>query len=419
MITIRLYTALAALCLFAACNNSGTKTSSTSTPRSGNWELKFDVGDGVEIPVRLNVDSMGKWSLKNWTETIPLDDVVWNEDSFHVMMPYFHTALHGRMEGDSTMSGKWFDYTRSGNYSLTFSGSIPEAMSSYDRSKERNFPNTFEVTFSPDSAENRYNAVGIFTTEENRLFGTFLTETGDYRYLQGAIKSESESPDIDDLHLSCFDGTHLFLFTGKLHHEQGTIRDGMFYSGSHHKEPWSGVVNAHASLRHPDSLTFMKPEFTDFSFDVKNMNADSVHFDKKNFEGKVCLVQILGTWCPNCTDESLWLKSLYEKYQGRGIEIIPVAFERGDNERALMQNVQRQFAQLKIPYEPYLGGDKSNSQEVFPMLNHVMSYPTLIILDKKGMVRKIHTGFYGPGTGTYFNTFSERLEMFVEQLLDE
>ena len=39
------------------------------------------------------------------------------------------------------------------------------------------------------------------------------------------------------------------------------------------------------------------------------------------------------------------------------------------------------------------------------MLNHVLSYPTSIFIDKTGKVRKIHTGFNGPATGEKFTEF--------------
>jgi len=53
------------------------------------------------------------------------------------------------------------------------------------------------------------------------------------------------------------------------------------------------------------------------------------------------------------------------------------------------------------------------------MLNKVVSYPTTIFIDKKGKVRKIHTGFNGPATGDKYIAFKEDFESFVEMLLGE
>ena len=61
------------------------------------------------------------------------------------------------------------------------------------------------------------------STPDGRVTGTFLTETGDYRYLEGVV-------DGDSLKLSCFDGSHAFLFHAAL--DQDSFR-GRFWSGTH------------------------------------------------------------------------------------------------------------------------------------------------------------------------------------------
>ena len=47
------------------------------------------------------------------------------------------------------------------------------------------------------------------------------------------------------------------------------------------------------------------------------------------------------------------------------------------------------------------------------------SYPTSIFIDKKGNVRKIHTGFNGPATGDKYSEFIVEFESFVVELLSE
>ena len=53
------------------------------------------------------------------------------------------------------------------------------------------------------------------------------------------------------------------------------------------------------------------------------------------------------------------------------------------------------------------------------MLNHILSYPTTIFIDKKGSVRKIHTGFNGPATGKEYDDFKAEFEGFIELLNNE
>lgn len=63
--------------------------------------------------------------------------------------------------------------------------------------------------------------------------------------------------------------------------------------------------------------------------------------------------------------------------------------------------------------------DKALAQEKLPMLNHILSYPTSIFIDRKGNVRKIHTGFNGPATGEKFIEFQKEFDGFVKQLIAE
>lgn len=62
---------------------------------------------------------------------------------------------------------------------------------------------------------------------------------------------------------------------------------------------------------------------------------------------------------------------------------------------------------------------KTKAGEKLPMLNHVLSYPTTIFIDKEGQVRKIHTGFNGPATGEKYKAFQKEFNDFVNLLLKE
>lgn len=357
----------------------------------------------------LEVTDSGHWKLHNDGETIQLKDLQMDSDSFHVKLPLFQTFLHGRIENDSVMSGWLHDPTRSADYIIPFAAAHKGKMTSTHFNNE---PLVYDCTFSPSDTAEMYKAVGVFQKDGDRVAGTFLTETGDYRYLCGTLTNDS-------LMLSCFDGAHLFHFRARM--DSDSIVDGVFYSGKHWSEPWNARLDSTARLRDPETLTFLKPGVQEFSFGVKNLKGDSVSFAKENLQGKVTLVQIMGSWCPNCTDESMLLKSLYEKYSSLGLQVIPVGFERSEILEENARVLGDQFRELGIPYPVYLGAGKgkTKAEETFPMLNHVMSFPTCIFVDKKGEVRKIHTGFYGPGTGDYYYRYAEHIDMFVKNLLDE
>jgi thiol-disulfide isomerase/thioredoxin len=400
------------LLIIAGCNSPEP---AAVRPVPGQWLLDFSINDSTNIQVRLAMNTTESWSVWNWTEQIALDDITWSADSFHVKMPLFNTALHGRVENDSLISGTWHDYSRTGNYQIPFKGTPGKFAQSASGASDGETL-VFSVTFNPETDSLSYPSIGSFQRSGKDLFGTFMTETGDYRYLQGHVDTKENS---ERFHLSCFDGTHLFHFSGDFYPTDSVIRDGVFYSGNHSTETWSAHLDPLAGLSDPDSLTHVVDGFGPLSFSVMDSSGIARDFGIANFHDKVTLVQLHGTWCPNCTDESIWLGELYNRYHSRGLEVVPIAFERNGKPTDLLKNVARQFKQLGLPYASYLGGEKSQCPAVFPMLNHIMSYPTLLIVDKNGMIRKIHTGFYGPGTGAYHDKYTGRLEAFIESLLNE
>jgi peroxiredoxin len=195
----------------------------------------------------------------------------------------------------------------------------------------------------------------------------------------------------------------------------------MFYSGKHWSEPWEGEVSPSASLRDPETLTEIRSGGQPFAFHVKDTKGNDINFSQDKFSGKVSIVQIMGSWCPNCTDESRLLKDLYNKYSSRGLQVIPVGFERSDDFKTSAKALKEQAKELGLPYDVFVGSGKgkAKAEETFPMLEHVLSFPTSIIIDKNGSVRKVITGFYGPGTGEYYYRQAERLELLIQQMLAE
>jgi thiol-disulfide isomerase/thioredoxin len=404
--------------LWSCHSKSEQETSDFSSLTKGKWKMVFSISTPdsavVEVPVSMQIDASGKVSILNGTEVIGLDSITVVSDSFHVKMPYFHTHLHGKFVSADSISGFWRDDSRK-NYIIPFHATV---WNEEDNVELNSFKRTYDVTFSPKNLDDMYKAVGLFTADGKKISGTFMTETGDYRYLSGEINFDA-APENPNFYLSCFDGTHLFLFNGQM--EGDSIRNGMFYSGKHWSEPWNGRIDALAKLKDPDSLTWLKDGETNLRFSARNLNGDTVAFGEDSFRGRVSVIQLFGSWCPNCSDESIYMKELYQKYSTQGLQIIPVAFERGEDFARNSRVVRQQFEELGLPYSPYIGGQssKDDAGRVFPMLNKVMSFPTLILVDKKGVVRKIHTGFYGPGTGDYYAQHTSKISKFLEQLLAE
>jgi len=120
-------------------------------------------------------------------------------------------------------------------------------------------------------------------------------------------------------------------------------------------------------------------------------------------------------------DETKVLSDLYNAYNVKGLEVIALAFETSTDFTKSSKDVATHKNYFKAPYEFLIAGQSSvkNASAALPMLSKVMSFPTTIFIDKKGVVRKISTGFYGPSTGAYYTRYIEQTSAFIEKMLNE
>lgn len=369
--------------------------------------IVFKVED-KSIPCRIDLLNESRWEVVNGVERIPID-IKWGKDStFTSSLPLFSTYLEGKKE-KGIVTGEWVDPTRTGDYRIPFQ-IVNNKIREFDTKVHVPIHLKYKIVFEDDTVPAILEMeIG---REENVVYGTVLTETGDYRYLQG------EPFDNSRFYLSAFDGTHLFYLTGQLVDNKV---EGSFMSGKHYLSNFKGEVNTSFELRKADALTWMKNPKEVLSL---KLNADAKterSFGEKDWKGKVTLVQIMGTWCPNCTDESRFVKLMYEKYHTQGLEVVPVSFERGTDKQVAFTRINSQAKQMALPYPVYLGSGADSPQKaaaiVFAQLNHVMSFPTLILIGKDGKVKKVWTGFYGPGTGVHYAEHIAEIEDAVLRLL--
>ncbi len=375
-----------------------------NNPRTGYFEIVFDLGE-VKCPTRWNISQNGVVII-NAEEKIEVSDFQLNGDSGSFKLPVFKTTVDFHYLTDGSIQGHFKNHLRKGDYKIPFEGhknQVPR----YNSSNPQQF--TYDVNMDP---EDPFNAIGKFNFYEDYISGTFLTETGDYRFLEGQKTNEN------NFYLSCFDGSHLFYFTAEMH---GDSISGKFFSGNHWNTTWSGVkdITHSVSLINPDSLTYLKEGETSVEFFGLNKDQDTLKFNSMDFD-HVSMIQILGSWCPNCMDETRYYNELSKKY-GDQVNIIGLAFEAHQSVEDQLKNIQIYRNELQVEYPIYLSGNanKSEASIMFNTLNKITSYPTTIFLDKHGMVRKIHTGFYGPSTGTYYDEYTSSTEAFLYQLIAE
>ena len=86
-----------------------------------------------------------------------------------------------------------------------------------------------------------------------------------------------------------------------------------------------------------------------------------------------------------------------------------------------VKSVKRLKNHFKADFPFLIAGNagKKDVEYSLPFLKNVASFPTTLYIDRNGVVRKIHSGFYGPGTGEFYSTFSAETSELIEQLLQE
>ena len=390
----------------------GCKEDKQPTELTGQWRFVFEIGK-EELPFTAQIaDENQKLQFYaiNGEERIRADEFEVRADSVFIRLPIFNTALIGKLE-DGKIIGNYFDYSRKDNYQIPFTA-IRDSTTRFPVTSNptQNVSGKWKVEFSPGS-DNEYPALGVFEQDGNRAFGTFLTTTGDYRYLEGNVSGDS-------LMLSCFEGSHVFLFKAKV---DGNRIEGDFWSGNHWQENWIGERDETYELPDPTSLTLIKNGYSKLDFAFKNLDGKTISLEDEKYKNKVVIVQVMGSWCPNCMDETAYLVSLYKQFHQQGLEVISLAFEKSDNVETNIHSLNRLKEHFDIPYEILLAGKatKTEAAKKLPMLNHILSFPTSIFIDRDGVVRKIHTGFAGPGTGEYYREFVEETDNFVAKLLIE
>jgi len=373
------------------------------------WRVELALNDRLSLPFFLEQfttsDLSTSYRILNGKEKINLSSKK-KKDSLQLNFLEMDGFLMISQDSLTNLRGYWQNNIKGQRIPLHgVSGDSPRFPSSSD-SKPLRVAKKYKVTFSQN--DDPWPAVGLFEQNGHIINGTFLTETGDFRFLSGNVYN-------DELFLSCFDGSHAFVFSAKIN---GNQLRGKFYSGSNYRTDWIGVQDENAQLKSPNKLTYIIDSTLDLS-DVKVTT--SCGFKKKlgAFNSPLTIIQIMGSWCPNCLDETNYYKALYEKYKSQGLKITSIGFEYGATRRIQRKKLKRFADKAEIPYPVYLGGaaNKKTASVLFPMLSEISSFPTSLFLNEKGDIVFIHTGFNGPGTGIYFEEYKKETEDIIENLL--
>jgi thiol-disulfide isomerase/thioredoxin len=406
------YTGLALSGLLAA--SCLAKKEEAATLRQGTWRATLTLQE-QELPFHLDVErnSAGGYLayLRNAGEKILLDEIRVTGDSVDIALHVFDANIKARIEGDKLEGLFIKNYEK--DYKVPFRATYGDTYLFKKGTPGESIPDfagKYTVRFVHE--QDTTPAIGVIEQFGDSVTATFLTPTGDYRYIGGTITHGK-------LQMSTFDGNHSYIFYAtKL--PDGRL-SGEYYSGKTWKETWIGVKSDHPVMPDPEQLTYLKPGFESINFSFPDVNGKKVSLADARYKNKVVILQMFGTWCPNCMDETKFLAPWYEKNKDRGVSIIGLAYERKDDFDYASARVKKMIDKYKVGYDFVIAGtnDKVKAAETLPMLNEVVAFPTTIFIGKDGKVKKIYTGFNGPGTGKYFEEYVQHFNETINELLSE
>ena len=400
----------------ASCTNSSDIVPE-SIQQQVSWRGEIDLGDAW-LPFFFSWNGGDTAWINDGETPVPLKVSAGQGDSLVFQWPLFQTSLKV-VRTDRELSGYFSDDSRIPSYRLPFraiaaSGSLFDAASLPSEQTIQAFEGQdWVVTFSDESGSST--AEGRFThTGEGRFQGTFLTPTGDYRFLEGQVVE-------DTLWLAGFDGSHVFLFSAQ--GMQDASLAGVFRSGSHYRATWTaqriprgqpGAYNVDA-----ESLTTLRPGKSTLQFCLPDLEGVERCIDDPEWSGKVRVIQVMGTWCPNCLDETRFLLERQQLFGTQDLQIISLAFERGSDAQAWSRGASRMASDLVVSWPVLLAGPASKkvASEVLPELTAVLAFPTAIFVDRNGTVRRIHTGFSGPATGLDYTELASSFDQTIRDLI--
>ena len=166
----------------------------------------------------------------------------------------------------------------------------------------------------------------------------------------------------------------------------------------------------------PTRHTGVKDPSEPFRFRFPDLNGQLVSNTDARFQNKVVLVEITGSWCPNCHDEAPFLVDLYRRYHDRGLEIVALSFEEAEELRDPVR-LRAFVKKYGIEYTMLLGGEQDDAKVELTQADNWNAWPTTFFLGRDGRVRSVHAGFPSSGSGELFREAKAGFVTEVERLL--
>jgi thiol-disulfide isomerase/thioredoxin len=379
----------------------------SETLNAGPWSFQLKMTYGT-VPFIINFDKKKNkltGVLENGKETIKLKNIRVVDKSVIIPLQNYDMTLEMSAPNEGAMTGFLIRHNKNPKVKtpvIAIRGKSERFPEKKNKPKI-NISGRWSVTLTNEQ-DIKEPGIIIFEQQDEKLHGSILTPTGDYRYMEGYVSGI-------EFKAASFDGSYNYLLKGRV--LDGKL-DGKILSST--VTEVKGFKDENAKL--PDAYKQTQLEEA-LSFSFPDIDGNKVSLEDPKFKDKPVIVQFFGSWCPNCNDEMNFLIPWYNKNKDRGIEIVALAFERSVGPQEAKIQLKKIIKRKKIPYTLLIGGSTSEDKpkDKIKGLKNFIAFPTTVFLNKKHEVVKIHAGFTGPSTGEFFENWKTEFEQTVNELL--
>lgn len=386
--------------------------------KEGKWRGEFTVS---ESKVPFNFELKGKdaehavFTLINGSRRDNFHVKSIGTDSVYIKMNTYDAALVAKIQDDGSLTGEYRSLVPGfrGN-SLPFTAEYGKTYRFVEPGKDvapkADLTGKWEIkTYSKEAVPA---SIALLKQKGNKLTGVVMTVVGDTRELEGTVQG-------DEFALSGFTGPSPFIIKGKINADGSISGEEGF--GIYKNLKFDAAKKTEVELPDPYKLTFLKEGYKKLDFSFPGIDGKQVSLSDNKYKGKVVIVEIIGTWCPNCTDQTVFLSPWFNKNHQRGVEAIALGFEQKDSLEYAKYTLGKLKEKYEINYDIAFGGlaDKKLVSQKLPALNKFIAFPTTIIIDRKGDVREIYTGYTGTVTGKYHEDYEKKFNKLLDELIAE
>jgi thiol-disulfide isomerase/thioredoxin len=405
---------------------------------SGRWDAELEIPAGP-VPFGLDIARDGQkvtGAILNGDERQDLSGGSYDGGTLTLALDYYDGKITARFADPDkkTLVGEYARQTRSGvgTYKFRATRHAPVAGATTQPVAEggaaSGLAGDWIMTIkgeggAADEVDEATFRAGAARGDRVAVSGTVIPVSGDYGLLGGEAWVDP-ADERAKFRLSRFDGIHVTLLTGAVQPD-GSLA-GEIASGLTYRAPFTAVRKSTAEASgeqpaDPNALTRVKDPSQPFAFSIPDLSGQTVTLADERFKDKVVLVDIFGTWCPNCHDEAPLLVELDRKYRDKGLAVVGLAYEYTDDIERNRKQIEIYKKKYGIDF-PVLMAGTTNEGEIartLPQLEGFGAYPTTIFIGRDGRVRKIHAGFSGPATGERHGEVKREFDETIASLLAE